>query len=76
MQSGITPLECAVDNDHHRTVQYFIKQLKMDITKFDMVCNIDTAIVVCICVQYCTKRHGFLLKWVGLLLVVLSFGVH
>ena len=42
MQDGDTPLQCAVRNGHHKTVEYFIKQAKMDITQFDMVRNIDT----------------------------------
>ena len=50
MQDGRTPLELAMDNGDHRTVQYFIKELKMDITKFDMVRNIDVLFCVCVCV--------------------------
>lgn len=37
----MTPLEEAVDEGHHRTVEYFIKYMKMDITQFDLVCNND-----------------------------------
>ena len=46
MQSGDTPLQKAVSEGHHKTVEYFIKQAKMDITQFDMVCNIDTLFCV------------------------------
>ena len=46
MQYGNTPLQWAVRNGHHKTVQYFIKEAKMDITQFDMVCNIDTLFCV------------------------------
>ena len=45
MQCGDTPLQKAVRNGHQKTVEYFIKQAKMDITQFDMVCNIDTYFV-------------------------------
>ena len=38
MQDGDTPLQLAVNNGHHKTVEYFMKQAKMDITQFDMVC--------------------------------------
>ena len=48
MQSGNTPLQLAVTAGHHKTVEYFIKQAKMDITQFDMVCNIDTLLTMCI----------------------------
>ena len=37
MQWGDTPLRLAVINGHHKTVEYFIQQAKMDITQFDMV---------------------------------------
>ena len=46
MQYGYTPLQRAVVNDHHKIVEYFIKQAKMDITQFDMVRNIDTLFCV------------------------------
>ena len=46
MQGGRTPLQCAVDYGRHKTVHYFIKQAKMDITQFDMVCIIDTSFCV------------------------------
>ena len=38
MQYGDTPLQWAVRNGRHRTVHHFIKEAKMDITQFDMVC--------------------------------------
>lgn len=41
-REGRTPLELAVDKSRHRTVQYFIKQLRMDITSFNMVAILYT----------------------------------
>ena len=46
MQYGYTPLQLAVSDGRHKTVEYFIKQAKVDITQFDMVCNIDTLFCV------------------------------
>ena len=50
MQAGDTPLQKAVKKDHHKTVEYFIKEAKMDIAQFDMVCNIDILFCAWICV--------------------------
>ena len=46
MQDGKTALEDAVNKGHHRTVAYLVKQ--MDVTQFDMVCNINP-MFVCMC---------------------------
>ena len=45
MQFGYIPLQLAVENGHHRTVQHFI-EAKMNMTNFDMVCNINTLFYV------------------------------
>ena len=42
MQGGDTPLQLAVVWGRDKTVEYFIKQAKMNITQFDRVCNVDT----------------------------------
>ena len=51
MQDGYTPLQLAVSRGHHKTVEYFIKQAKMDITQFDIVRDIDT--IFCVQVRMC-----------------------
>ena len=48
MQDGRTPLRIAIDKDHHRIVEYFITENKMDISDFDVVSSIDTICSVCV----------------------------
>ena len=48
MQEGKTPLEKAVDNHHHTTVEYLVRNCKIDISQFDEVCNNDTVYCACI----------------------------
>ena len=48
MQDGKTPLEVAVDEGHHRIVEYFIKQCGMEMSQFNEVCNTDP-MFVCMC---------------------------
>ena len=50
MQWDRTPVQLAVMNGHYKTVEYFIKQAKMDMTQFDMVYNISTLFCAFICV--------------------------
>ena len=52
----MTPLEEAVLQSNHTTVEYFIKKCGMDVSQFDVVCNIDCVCVylcVCVCVHVC-----------------------
>ena len=54
IQLGRTPLEEAVLQSRHTTVEYFIKKCGMDVSQFDVVCNIDCVCVfVCVCVCAC-----------------------
>ena len=41
IQFDRTPLEVAVDQSRHTTVEYFMKKCGMDVSQFDVVCNID-----------------------------------
>ena len=61
MQFNNTPLQLAVINGHHKTVEYFMKKVMMDITQFDMVFNIDTFFVFeYVYAQYCSRSCGLL----------------
>ena len=69
MQSGMTPLERAVCEGHYETVEYFVENCNMDISQFDMVCNIDTILCVCCvcacvraCMRACVKGESRLLQ--------------
>ena len=46
MQNGMTALEYAVQQNHHRIVDCLVKQ--MDISQFDEVYNNDTVYCACI----------------------------
>ena len=48
MQGGRTPLEDAVQQDHHGVVDYLIRQCHINISQFDEVCNNDTVYCACI----------------------------
>ena len=48
MQDGNTPLYYAERNGHPKSVEYI--QAKMGVTKFDMVCNIDTLFCLSMCI--------------------------
>ena len=50
MQDGRTPLRYAIDEGHHRTVEYLITKHQQDFSNFDEVCNIDTICCVGVCV--------------------------